>query len=50
MGQVARDNDKDLLGMAVVGVAGNGEQGMWQYLRGNWTARNQTSNNIVSGL
>ena len=43
----ARDNDEELLGMAVVSSAG--EEGVWQYLRGNWSMTRQTLINTESG-
>ena len=46
----ARDDDQDLLGMAVVRVDSQVGQGEWQYLRGNWTKEpEETGNNTESG-
>ena len=48
VGNFARDNDDDLLGMAVVGTSG-GDEGVWQYLRGNWSRTRQSLINTESG-
>ena len=41
--QLSTDSDQDYLGMAVVGISASSQEGAWQYHRGNWSAREETS-------
>ena len=39
--QIADDSDGEILGLAVVSSSSIGDEGVWQYLRGNWSLLHQ---------